>query len=215
MNKKGMGVEQAFVSIVVVLTFGIIMIFGYKAIDGFLHSGEDVGFVQFKSDLESDVKRIYTEYGSVREKSYRLPAKYEQICFVDMDYGDDPAELAKIDAERALLCQENILACSIWEDAQPGPTGSVSSYGGVSSSGGASSSGVGLSGVEQNVFLTPDAPSIKVKSIKIGQKLDTDGNIILGEENRGYLCLKIRAGKFTLRLEGKGDHTKISEGSVE
>ncbi|MBI2151482.1 hypothetical protein HYU21_02015 [Candidatus Woesearchaeota archaeon] len=197
MNKKGMGIEQAFVSIIVVLTFGLIMIFGYKAIDSFLHSGEDVGYVQFKSEIESDVKRIFTEYGSVREKTYRLPAKYEQICLVNMNTvpGIDENGIN----ENVALCQKNILACSVWEDAQ------------LTSSDSASVAGAGLGGVEQNVFLTPDAPVIKVKSISIAD-LDENGDFV---KESGYLCMKIRAGKFTLRLEGKGDHTQISKGSME
>ena len=44
-DKKGIGVGQVFVFIVAALSFALILIFGYKAISGFLKSGEDVAFV--------------------------------------------------------------------------------------------------------------------------------------------------------------------------
>ena len=58
-DKKGLGVGQVFIFIVAALTFALILMFGYRAIAGFLKSGEDVAFVQFKTGLESSVKKIY------------------------------------------------------------------------------------------------------------------------------------------------------------
>ena len=66
-SKKAMGVGEVFVYIIAALTFALIMIFGYKAINQFLEKGQQVEFVQFKTELESSVKNIYSEYGSVRE----------------------------------------------------------------------------------------------------------------------------------------------------
>ena len=111
MNKKGLGVGQVFVFIVAGITFALIMIFGYNAISGFLKSGEDVAFVQFKTDLESSIKKIYTEFGSVRVEKFTLPAKYTQVCFVDLD--------AEYDDE---LCQFDQAACSVWESSSGYPS---------------------------------------------------------------------------------------------
>lgn len=105
-NKKGMGIGQVFIFIIAAITFAVIMIFGYKAINNFLQSGEEVVFVQFKTSLESSIKQLYTEYGSVRVKEFTTPANFYQICFVDMN--------AEYDAE---LCTYNQAACSVWEDS--------------------------------------------------------------------------------------------------
>ncbi len=105
-NKKGMGVGQVFIFIIAAVTFAMIMIFGYKAINGFLQSGEDVVFVQFKTGLESSVKKIYTEYGSVRIKQFTTPTEYRQICFVNLDA-----------AYNSELCQFDQAACSVWESS--------------------------------------------------------------------------------------------------
>lgn len=107
-GKKGLGIGQVFVFIVAAITFALIMIFGYKAITGFLQSGEEVAFVQFKTNLESSVKQIYTEYGSVRVKEFTTPTNYYQICFVDMDHNPSDKELEE-------LCQYSQAACTVWE----------------------------------------------------------------------------------------------------
>ncbi len=103
-DKKGLGVGQVFIFIVAALTFALILMFGYRAIAGFLKSGEDVAFVQFKTGLESSVKKIYTEFGSVRVERYNTPSIYSQICFVDMDKPYDPD-----------LCDYDQVACSVWK----------------------------------------------------------------------------------------------------
>ncbi|PIZ51458.1 hypothetical protein COY27_03645 [Candidatus Woesearchaeota archaeon CG_4_10_14_0_2_um_filter_33_13] len=106
-NKRGMGVGQVFVFIIAGITFALIMIFGYQSITQFTKSGEDVEFVQFKTSLETSVKKIYTEFGSVRIERYSLPQKYEQICFVDLDSEYDPD-----------LCKKDQIACSVWKTAK-------------------------------------------------------------------------------------------------
>jgi hypothetical protein len=111
MNNKGMGIGQVFIFIVAAITFALIMIFGYQSVTSFIQSGEDVAFVQFKTGLENDVKKIYTEFGSIRIESYRTPAEYEQVCFVDMDA--DPNKESNKE-----LCQKDPVACSVWKDTE-------------------------------------------------------------------------------------------------
>lgn len=107
MNKKGIGVGQVFVFIVAAITFALIMIFGYKAISGFVSSGEDVAFVQFKTDIENAVKNIYTEYGAVRVEEFRVPSNFEQICLVDLNAEPNPS-----------LQSTDPVAYAVWQDAQ-------------------------------------------------------------------------------------------------
>ena len=139
-GKKGQGIGQVFVFIVAGLTFAFVMIFGYKAISDFLEKGESVEFLQFKNEIESSVKQIASEYGSMRKTSYFLPAKYEQICFLNLD--------AEYDAQSS-FCEDNFIACDIWETA---------------------SNEGGYNGADENVFLTPPAPiAIKVHKIELDQ----------------------------------------------
>ncbi len=181
MNKKALGVEQVFIYIVVALTFAVIMFFGYKSVSGFLLNAEEVQVVQFKNDLESAVKKIYTEPGTVRVERYSLPAKFQQICFVNMDYAPSSAEMQE-------LCDLDIVACNVWEQAQAAKAKGAD----------------GFSSVDENVFLTPPALQIKVYRLTIA---NLDGR------SRGFLCLPIARGGFNLNLQGKGDRTELREAS--
>jgi hypothetical protein len=183
-GKKGLGIGQVFIFIVAAITFALIMIFGYKAISGFISSGDDVAFVQFKTGLETSVKKIYTEFGAVRVEQFRAPIKYTQICFVDMDYTGDMGGLK----------DKSPAAFDVWETAQEdylrrdqlNREGLHSAY----------------QAADQNVFLKPAATApIKVHLIKIENER---------EEPRGYLCEEIRQGSFTIVLEGKGSYTLLS-----
>ncbi len=171
MNKRGVGVEQVFIFIVVAITFGLIVIFGYNAIADFLVKGKQVEFVQFKTDLEAAVKRLSTEYGSVRVEEFYLPADYRQICFVDMDYPPSPDEQEQ-------LCQNDQLACQVWKQAQQAPEEQEEGK-------------PGSAGVDENVFLKPAAlVPIKVSLIHLGspgflcQKI-SDGRFTLRLEGKG------------------------------
>ncbi len=139
-SKKGMGVGEVFVYIIAALTFALIMIFGYKAINQFLEKGQQVELVQFKTELESSVKKIYSEYGSVREVRYRLPSGYTQVCFVDLDKRYNP--------NCNTLPLTDPVACTVWKQAQE------------------SAGEVKYDNADENVFLTPPAP-VKIKVYKI------------------------------------------------
>lgn len=139
-DKRGIGVGQVFIFIVAALTFALILIFGYRAITGFMKSGEDVAFVQFKTGLESSIKKIYTEFGSVRVERYTTPGVYSQICFVDMDKPYDPD-----------LCSFDQVACSVWKETSEAGKG----YDGVD---------------ENVFLTPPAPVKIKVYSISVEEK---------------------------------------------
>ncbi|MBU0459510.1 MAG: hypothetical protein KKH52_00145 [Nanoarchaeota archaeon] len=148
MKRQGMAIGQVFIFIIAAITFALIMIFGYKTITGFLESGEEVAFVQFKTDLENSVKKIYTEYGAVRVETFQAPLEHRQICFVDLDY---PPE--KIDEEMDALCALDQNACDLWQTARE--------EGGYAS-------------VDANVFLKPMVTvPIKVYKIELYNEDDT------------------------------------------
>ncbi len=194
MNKKAMGVGQVFVFIIAALSFALIMIFGYQMISGFIISGEKVAFAKFTSDLSSSVQKIYTEYGAVRVKEFRVPGSYTKICFVDMDA--EP-ETKKYD-EMQNLCKEDPLACSVWQDARVKDPAN-------------NNKPAGYSAVDQNVFLTPTALTpIKVYKISVVEAIEESDNT----KPVGFICQDIKRGSFRLLLEGKGDRTQLQFTSV-
>lgn len=161
-NRRGMIVSMVFVYILVGITFALVLIFGYRAISGFLQSSEEVAFVQFKTDLENSIKRLSTEYGSIRIEEYTTPLGYEEICFVDLEYD-------KISQELDSLCARDQYACAVWKDAaeaQQAAGGDLS---------------VGYKNVDENVFLQPLGPvKIKVSPISFADKGFHCENIVQG-----------------------------------
>jgi hypothetical protein len=98
-----------------------------------------------------------------------------------VDLDTDPESVPE---EWNALCTKDVYACDLWKEAWVNPQKT------------------GYAAVDENVFLKPLAegqPPIKVYRIKIYG------------ENKGYLCKKIVKGSFSIVLEGKGDHTEISE----
>ncbi|MBU1111424.1 MAG: hypothetical protein ABIG93_01815 [archaeon] len=180
-NKRGMAISQVFVFIVAAITFAFVLIFGYNAVSDFLDKGETVEFYQFKSSLENTIVQIYSEYGAVRQEDYYLPTGYEQICFVDLDFDYSQATAGSQFDE---LCKKDPIACDVWETARNSET-------------------PGYAGADENVFLQPSAPvALKVYKIELHNAAD---------ERVGYLCQDIDKGHFTLRLEGKGSKTLLTE----
>ena len=164
LGKKGMGIGQVFVFIVAGLTFAFVMIFGYSAVSDFLDKGETVEFYQFTSDLETSIERIHSDYGAVRQTEFRLPGKYEEVCFIDLDTEFDP---------NSELCLSNPIACDVWETA---------------------SLEGGYEAADENVFLTPPGTvAIKVYSLEInGGVLCMDinsGGFTLRMEGKGSRTL--------------------------
>ena len=184
-GKKGMGIGQVFVFILAAVTFALIMIFGYQSIIGFIKSGEEVTFVEFKNDLELSIKRIHTEFGALRVEPFFPPGKYEQICLVNMDFpigGEGFQKLELINFHAASVLRD--ARSAVQEDARREQAG--------------------YDFVDENVFMNPTAPvKLKVYKIKLYERIDNENQEV------AFLCSTIILGKFTLGLEGGGDHTKI------
>lgn len=196
LNSRGMGVGQLFTFLVLIVTFAVIMLFGYTAIGGFLKTGEQVEFVQFKSDVEAAFQRLTTEYGSVRIKEFHLPPQYRQICFVDMEMGEegftDAGTDGDLDEEISQLRSKDPIAASVYEH-----TSALDAHKRYES-------------VDENVFLTPPAlVQIKVARIKIKDResASTTTEVV----KRAFQCFPIDRGSFKVQLEGKGSYTLVSD----
>jgi len=183
-NTKGVGIGQVFIFIMAGIAFALILIFGYKAISSFISSGEGVQLVQFKTDLESSIKSIYTEYGSVRINTYRPSSDFQQVCLVDLDY---PATDKQIEDLKKI----NLAAGLALEDARKAQLDPTRKS--------------GYDSVDENVFLAPLQEGLaKIKVYRLSLAYENDPETAVP-----YICLTIKEGSFSLILEGKGDHTKI------
>lgn len=151
-------VSQVFTYIFAAVVFATILIFGYKAINSFIHKGDEFAFAAFTQNLGKAVNGIRSDFGSVAVYDARnplnVPGGIKQICFVDMDTpasSDCPSDLGIIGCDSwKTYCTED--SCGGWDSA------------------------------EANVFFTPPSPN----PLKLGRlKIDSDSD---GAYDLGYLC---------------------------
>ena len=110
MKKKAQIMGQVFVYIIAAVTFAMILIFGYNAIQKFLDKGETVEFYTFKSSLESSVKELYSQKGSARVKTFHVPGDYREVCFVNMEKDNPP--------DGNVFCSNHGIVCDAWKTAK-------------------------------------------------------------------------------------------------
>jgi hypothetical protein len=77
--------NQIFTYIVAMLVVGLLVVFGYKAIDMMLSKQCDAKKALFEKNL-LDFLDEYSDYGSVHEEFITLPCGSKELCFVDAAY---------------------------------------------------------------------------------------------------------------------------------
>ena len=80
--------QQVFIYIMTIVVIGIILLLGYRAIDGLIAKGCDVEQTTFKSSMENYISK-YSSFGSLHKETISVPCDYRQICFVDADKIND------------------------------------------------------------------------------------------------------------------------------
>jgi len=166
-SKKAQIIGQVFIFLLAAVIAILIIIYGYRAITGFTEKTQDITLLNFKTNLEREIRKMASEYGSVKRLDLNLPSNYDKFCIVDLDYqnkGNTPLCTSSSKEFQPEIC-----------DTWTAP------------------------GNEYNAFLIPINP-IEVPDVQI---------------NNGYICPTVRGNEISLRLEGLGDQTKVSEWSVE
>jgi hypothetical protein len=80
--KKGQIIGQVFIYVITILVFGIVLLYGYKAIGSMSKKADQVMLIQLKKDIADAVEK--TDYGSVLKYELTLPGKYNEVCFIDL-----------------------------------------------------------------------------------------------------------------------------------
>ena len=80
--KKAQLMAQPFYYIFVIIVIALIFIFGFRIINNLINLQEQSKFVQFKLDLENNVKYVYTLNPSSRVTyNLILPKDVNEVCF--------------------------------------------------------------------------------------------------------------------------------------
>lgn len=78
-------ISQVFTYIAAILVIGLLVIFGYKAINMMLGKQCDAQRAIFEKNMLSLIDE-YSDYGSVHEETIRVPCDTNEVCFADASY---------------------------------------------------------------------------------------------------------------------------------
>ncbi|MDO8480574.1 MAG: hypothetical protein Q7S65_02025 [Nanoarchaeota archaeon] len=74
---------QVFIYIITLVVVVVILIFGYRSITSFKERTEDISALQFRQELESSIRTISGQYGTLKVKQFPLDSSYQELCFVN------------------------------------------------------------------------------------------------------------------------------------
>ena len=89
----------------------MIFLYGYKAITNLTVRTEEISLIRFETQLQTQIRSIATDFGSVKKLELYVPSNHQQVCFVDF----------KKSPELFGLCQlnhpdYNPIVCDAWTD---------------------------------------------------------------------------------------------------
>ncbi len=88
MSKKAQNTGQIFIYILATVIIGVIFLFGYQSIKGFQQRADDVALVQFQKNLESQIKTLAPQFGSLKKIEIPISSDFKEVCFIRYDTGD-------------------------------------------------------------------------------------------------------------------------------
>jgi hypothetical protein len=183
--RQGQIIGQVFIYVMAIITFGLILLFGYKAVNKLVDQANNVALIQLRQEVQSAINSIGSS-PDVDKRVLNIPSKFRKICFLENTSNYD-----KIGSCLCMLshCEGSGLDCCIGGNESDYYPPICNAW---------------KSGTDQNVFLVPLAEiKIMVSKMVFGQ--DPGGNQL------HYLCVPVKKGKVTLKLQGMGDSTQISE----
>jgi hypothetical protein len=134
---------QVFIYTLAAIVFGLILLFGYRAISSFMQTGEDVALIDLKHQVQTSIDSIGST-PDVQKRTFNIPSKYTKICFLGNATADEKRttclcrdEEGCIGMRSATNNDYNPMLCKAWID-----------------------------GTRQNVFLIPQA-NIEISVNKI------------------------------------------------
>ncbi|SRR3989338_2660516 len=85
MNRRAQNPGEIFIYILTIVIVGIIFLFGYQSIRELMKRTDDVEAIQFQKRLESAVKSVSPEYGTVKRLSLPLSDDFNEVCVLRND----------------------------------------------------------------------------------------------------------------------------------
>lgn len=111
--RKAQTISQVFIYILTIIIFGVILLYGYNSIRNMSQRADQVLLIQLKKEMVNAIEK--TDYGSVTKQELSLPGRFNEICFIDLDYSN-PSITDICDSGHP---DYQPLVCDSWEDKAP------------------------------------------------------------------------------------------------
>lgn len=176
---------HVFIYILTAVLIGVIFLYGFNAINQFRSRAETIREIQFEQGIEKAVKDIYFEFGKVKSVDIKVPAKYDEVCFVESfeDPTVDPYTFTGTG-----FTMDAIMDDRITENLEGDSGDAIDKK------------------LWHKVFMRRDG--LTVDSFVIEEDISVDGNPD-PTADLDVLCVSALNGEIQLRLEGKGNHAII------
>jgi len=115
MMKKAQVAGQVFIFILAAVIAILTLLYGYNAIfgkSGIVTRAEEIAEINFRTEVETQIRTIASDFGRVKKLELSLPGKAEQLCIIDLNQRDK--------AVTSPICSPNNLAyqpevCDAWK----------------------------------------------------------------------------------------------------
>lgn len=108
-QKKAFSAGQILTFAFGVIVVGLIFFVGTKAIMKFFDDYHTAQVIEFEKKFKKDVNKLTSEPDSSDEFTYRLPSRYDEICFIRID--KNPPNIAEFRNKYPLIYDS-------WKDGQ-------------------------------------------------------------------------------------------------
>jgi len=111
--RKSQVAGQVFTYVLAAVIFAFVIIYGYKAITGFIEKGEEIKLIQLKTGITTSARKISTS-SDIRKLELHIPSKYDSICLIN-SYPDGVQRLG-IPALTSDFARDYPLIYDSWDD---------------------------------------------------------------------------------------------------
>ncbi|MFH0979043.1 MAG: hypothetical protein V1837_07130 [Candidatus Woesearchaeota archaeon] len=106
--RKSQIIGQVFIYSMAAITFGLILLFGYKAVSNLTNQGKSVSLLQLRNDVQTAINSIGSS-ADVEKAVLRIPSGYSKICFL--------GNVSDVEKLQTCLCDSNY--CGSKQDFNP------------------------------------------------------------------------------------------------
>lgn len=115
--KSGQIFSTIFIYVIALIVMAMIFVYGYSAVKSVMGKGEQVLFIQMKTDIVAAIEDVSSDMGRVDKKEIQIPGTYNVVYFIDLAYLDTDKSSADLCNRESINDDYNPVVCDAWTDS--------------------------------------------------------------------------------------------------